>query len=141
MLTLLLVGVFGSLVSFVRLYRRGYMCWGTRSAYKKIFRKDEPRKFWAFFCANAVIIAALLAFTVFVFLRYRTNQTDRAIHENSRSKKRAEPGATAQRPQLSRPVHAHVSRQPGSWLTWDVDIAAWSQVETIEIGSVRGWGG
>ena len=33
---------------------------------------------------------------------------------------KAEPGATAQRPQLSRPVRAHVSRQPGSWLTWDV---------------------
>ena len=31
-----------------------------------------------------------------------------------------EPGATAQRPRLSRPVRAHVSRQPGSWLTWDV---------------------
>ena len=39
-LTLLLVGVFGSLVSFVRLYRRGYMCWGTRSAYKK----DIPKR-------------------------------------------------------------------------------------------------
>ena len=32
----------------------------------------------------------------------------------------AEPGATAQRPQLSRSVLAHVPRQPGSWLTWDV---------------------
>ena len=32
----------------------------------------------------------------------------------------AEPGATAQRPQLSRPVRAHVSRQLGSWLIWDV---------------------
>jgi len=31
-----------------------------------------------------------------------------------------EPGATAQRPQLSRPVRAHVSRQPGSWLTCNV---------------------
>src|ERR1035437_7784826 len=32
----------------------------------------------------------------------------------------AEPGATAQRPQLSRVVLAHAPRQPGSWLTWDV---------------------
>src|ERR1035437_8466177 len=36
------------------------------------------------------------------------------IHED------AEPGATAQRPQLSRVVLAHAPRQPGSWLTWDV---------------------
>jgi len=32
----------------------------------------------------------------------------------------AQPGVTAQRPQLSRVVLAHAPRQPGSWLTWDV---------------------
>src|ERR1035437_3746838 len=31
-----------------------------------------------------------------------------------------QPGATAQRPQLSRVVLAHTSRQLRSWLTWDV---------------------
>ena len=36
------------------------------------------------------------------------------------SEKPAEPGATAQRPQLSRVVLAHAPRQLGSWLTWDV---------------------
>src|ERR1035437_4243205 len=36
------------------------------------------------------------------------------IHED------AEPGATAQRPQLSRVVLAHAPRQPGSWLTSNV---------------------
>jgi len=31
-----------------------------------------------------------------------------------------EPGATAQRPQLSRSVLAQVLRRPGSWLIWGV---------------------
>jgi hypothetical protein len=46
-----------------------------------------------------------------------------------------QPGGTAQRPQLSRVVLAHAPRQPGSWLTWDVDIAAWSQAGTKEFWS------
>jgi hypothetical protein len=43
--------------------------------------------------------------------------------------------ATAQRPQLLRSVLAHAPRQPGSWLTCNVDIAAWSQAGTKEFWS------
>jgi len=40
--------------------------------------------------------------------------------DNRSNEQMAEPGATAQRPQLSRPVRAHVPRQLGSWLICNV---------------------
>ena len=69
-LPLLIFALIGSVVGIVRLYRRGYMCWGIRFYYRRIYRKDEPRKFWTLFCANAGVITALLALTILVFLRY-----------------------------------------------------------------------
>jgi len=45
----------------------------------------------------------------------------------------AEPGATAQRPQLSHVVLAHAPRQPGSWLIWDVRQSMKSPDGSIEV--------
>jgi len=49
----------------------------------------------------------------------------------------AQPGATAQRPQLSRSVLAHVPRQLGSWLTWDVRQKHMNTITTEEIWFAR----
>ena len=51
---------------------------------------------------------------------------------NDLNAKTGEPGVTAQRSQLSRVVLAHAPRQLGSWLTWDVDLAACRQEEKMK---------
>src|ERR1035437_5549525 len=58
--------------------------------------------------------------------RFRDRTHTPFTADSSRSRKYAEPVATAPRPCLSRIVQTHTPRQPRSWLTWDV-----RQTETL----------
>jgi len=72
------------------------------------------KKKGAIWCSKAYAESAAIAFAESSkYLKRRFHQID--AHETG-----AEPGATAQRPQLSRVVLAHAPRQPGSWLICNV---------------------
>jgi hypothetical protein len=73
MLVMSVVLVFAAIaaaIGFVRLYRQGYMCWGTRNNYRKVYRRDEPTKFWAAFSLNLLVLTAMLVGALLIVLKY-----------------------------------------------------------------------